>query len=51
MIKHREKLEIFRITLICFEGFWVIAKSPVSDALPGDKNVIGGPLADQLSFG
>ena len=33
------------------EGFWAIAKSPESDALPGDKNVIARPLADQLSFG
>ena len=43
-------MEIFRIT---FDNgrYCVIAKYPESDALPGNKNVIGGPLADQLSFG
>ena len=32
------------------EGIWVIAISPVSDALPGNQNGVGCPLTDQLKF-
>ena len=36
---------------IYFEKVLGITIPPVNDALPGDQFVIGGLLADQLSFG
>ena len=49
--KNTEKNWRFLESPVLNRRFWAIAKSPESDALPGDKKVIVRPRADQSSFG
>ena len=50
IVKHRGKLEIYRTNPNFLEGFWVIANSPVSDALPGNKNWRWLPTCRPVKF-